>query len=201
MKFKEFTDPVPHIIISDFYDRPEEAYKEAIKYMPNIKPGLYTVNGISQVNPVKKNNVIFLDTSVINRNSSYILKFFKTKYWDGVKKYYKSRQNPLYELSTQTNVDQTQLSYYGDGDGYGYHIDLVNNSPITVISFINKIPKMFTGGNIILKRNGIKKTIRFKYNTALIMPSSCMHSVTPIKMKSKKGKDKRISIQYWAGYK
>ncbi len=199
---KHFDSPVTHVIIDEFFDEQDKAIDECHGFQKDYSVGLY-MNGRGQqlVDPIKSNVAVNLDQMYVDRHESYILSAIPQKLWSKDAKIELENFGPMYKMWAKTIRDRTQLSVYGNGDHYGYHVDKVNNSPLSLIVFLFKEPKMFEGGDIMLKGDdGVIKTIHIKSNMGLIFPSLTQHCVTEIKTNSDKFEDKRISVQYWAGY-
>jgi len=89
----------------------------------------------------------------------------------------------IYRGFEYTTVDSTLISYYEDTQYYKPHADLAKYS---VLIWVFKEPKKFTGGDLILTDLDLK--IECKNNRMVLFPGMCLHEVTEIKMK--KGKNK-----------
>ncbi len=200
---KHFDTPMTHVIIEDFFDDANRAMQECLDLEKEYEAGLYLVRGVQTlVNKIKTNIIVKLDQMYQDRTKSYILTSIPEILWTEENKEKFKGFGPMYKMWMNTTIDETQLSAYGDKDHYDFHVDVVHNSPLTLIIFLFKEPKVFEGGNIMLKGDdGFIKTIEIKNNMGLIFPSLTLHGVTEIKTDSEKLEDKRISVQYWAGYK
>lgn len=75
-----------------------------------------------------------------------------------------------------SNYDSTILNYYENSDHYLAHEDL---SIITAISWIHKVPKMFSGGELCIED---ELTIECKSNRIAIFSSMLRHEVYPVKL-------------------
>lgn len=106
-------------------------------------------------------------------------------------------QSPIYRLLKHCHFPYFHLSSYQNGQHYGYHQDINEPSNLTIVLFLCKEPKKFSGGSFIINRGGHKKTIRCKNNRLLIFPSNTFHKVTPVRMNSKRFDHGRFSIQIW----
>jgi predicted 2-oxoglutarate/Fe(II)-dependent dioxygenase YbiX len=89
--------------------------------------------------------------------------------------------NSLYRIFRTVNTSSTLLSYYKDGDYYDMHTDV---ALFTVIVWVFKEPKAFSGGNIVLESvvDGKELTVECLNNRALIFPSCTPHKVTKVSM-------------------
>ncbi|MGH7974795.1 MAG: 2OG-Fe(II) oxygenase [bacterium] len=185
MDFKYFAEPVPHIIIDDFYDATalKEIWLEldflthSRKLMTAESTGAAFTLDEKGEKVYKKNNLgLFLDSLYANRDISNILfhtqKFYET---DFLKKC--QDQNFLFKYLMQSNVNFTMLSYYEEGATYETHHD---KSAITILSWLYKEPKQFTGGDLTF--SDYNYTIPIKNNRVLIFPGVTEHAVDPVKM-------------------
>ena len=197
---KEYFKPTNYLILDNFFSNPKEAFEECMSFEHKYEKGLYRLNGRQIEHPIKENIIVRLDSMYGDRALSYILSNIPKMLWtkENIERF--KSMDSIYEIWADTNYDETQISIYGNGGHYGFHVDNVHHSPLTMIIFLFKEPKKFTGGNIVLRRNSLEKEIVIKNNMALVFPSLTQHCVTEIKTNSDKFEDKRISVQYWAGY-
>lgn len=146
------------------------------KLLPPEKTGTaYTNDEV-----LKKNKGLFLDDVYINdRNISNILTFnrkvFSKELVDTL-----VNIDPIYRYLAMCARDNTLLSYYENSDYYKPHTDY---SKITILHWIYKTPKKFTGGD--LKLNDSEHSIECVSNRLLVFPSFLTHEVTPIIMEKK----------------
>ena len=138
-------------------------------------------------NPQKQNSALFLDEYYSNRNFSNILNVNR-KIWREVNKQF-IKSNLMFRYLRSCNEDSTLLNYYEDGDYYKPHHD---TSVYTVITYLYKEPKKFTGGNLKLEDYNIE--IEVKNNMVIYMPSILVHEVTPIIMEENSKGCGRYSI-------
>tara|TARA_R100001443_G_scaffold97980_1_gene104933 strand:+ start:2059 stop:2643 length:585 start_codon:yes stop_codon:yes gene_type:complete len=89
----------------------------------------------------------------------------------------------IYRGFEHTTEDSTLIAYYEDTQYYKPHTDLAKYS---VLIWIFKEPKKFTGGDLILPDLDVK--IECKNNRMVLFPGMCVHEVTEIKMKKTKNK-------------
>ena len=185
MDFKYFAEPVPHIIVDDFYTEKElkEIWQEldfltySRKLMtPEATGAAYAMDaGGNKI--YKKNNLgLFIDGLYANRDLSNIL-FHTRKIFDKDFLEKCQQQNFLFKYLMQANADFTLLSYYEDGAMYESHHD---KAVITVLSWLYKEPKSFEGGDLTFTDHNY--TIPIKNNRVFIFPSVAEHSVAPVKM-------------------
>jgi hypothetical protein len=126
--------------------------------------------------PLKKNNVIFLDTLYQQRETSNILNNFEKIYSEDVADIIDDLPNE-FKYFRFVGHDRTFISYYENSDYYKPHVD---QAILTCIYWCNKSPQSFEGGDLIL---GDEKTeIKYKNNRLVVFPSHKLHSVNPIKM-------------------
>ena len=113
---------------------------------------------------------------------------------------FNTAKSPIYNLLRFTTSDRTKVSAYQNGDFYDWHVDSTKQGLLTVLYMLNKEPKKFTGGNILLKWDDIEKSIPFENNTILIFPRDTPHKVKKIKLESNDFYDKRFTIQCFANF-
>jgi Rps23 Pro-64 3,4-dihydroxylase Tpa1-like proline 4-hydroxylase len=93
-----------------------------------------------------------------------------------------------FQVYKELNFHQTQLTVYGEGGRYDWHIDYCNGrvlSYVLPVQVTNK--KMWSGGSLIFKCKGGDKTIEPKNNQLILFSGHLMHKVTPIKIKDNDG--------------
>ena len=95
--------------------------------------------------------------------------------------------NEVFENKLKTIVDNTLvpdetsfLSYYEDGDYFKPHED---NCKLTVLNWMYKEPKRFTGGDLVFP--DYNKTIAIESNKVIIFPSKITHAVNTTSMDKK----------------
>jgi len=76
-----------------------------------------------------------------------------------------------------TKRSTTLLTYYEDNDYYAPHFD---NAMMTILIWLNKEPKKYEGGDLILTESGAK--IKNKNNRMIIFPSYYLHEVQKVTM-------------------
>ena len=86
----------------------------------------------------------------------------------------------LYRAFKNTTIDASMIAYYENSDYYQPHTD---SAKYSILIWINKEPKKFTGGDLILP--DFKQKIECKNNRLVLFPGYLYHQVTEIKMKGK----------------
>ena len=76
-----------------------------------------------------------------------------------------------------TNRHDLLFSVYKNGGKYKPHVD---RAITTVLFWLCKEPRKFSGGDLIL--HDIDKTIEFTHNRVVMVPGWCTHEVTPVVM-------------------
>lgn len=91
--------------------------------------------------------------------------------------------NGLYKSLYRCNSRSHLLSYYENSDYYKPHFDV---SFFTFLSYFHKEPKCFDGGEIRLSSYDNSKfaTVEIKNNRVVLISSSTLHEVLPIKSKN-----------------
>ena len=210
-------DPVYYIVIRNVF--PKEINKkildEAISNKKNFNPS--SVGG-------KENNIIKKTRSNISsfydevyasdRTKSILLKTMDNFFsHSSIGAILSSSRIPLNEFSG-TNVHETQVSRYGnDKQKYDWHCDSSDKKRIiTMVYYMNKEPKKYTGGEIQLSRSPCmfgKLVDDKKDNTITITPENNMmvifagndsHRVLQT-TSPKKFEGGRFSVNCWIGKK
>jgi len=84
--------------------------------------------------------------------------------------------HPYFRLLRQSDGSTNLLSYYDTSDYYKPHMD---DSSITVLLWLYKEPKTYTGGDFIIEHDF---ELECKRGRILFMPGWLYHEVTPVKM-------------------
>lgn len=181
MNFTIVKDPIPFLIVDNTYDKEEQLklYKEldflSDKLLEPEKTGSAKTYG-----EVKSNKGIFLDVFYKDdRTKSDILKInrklFSSEITEELKKCHYA-----YNLIDSTNFDTTLLSYYGDGGSYFLHKDY---SVISIVTWLYKKPKNFTGGEFIF--SDFNLNVEVKNNRTVIFFGSYSHEVSKVILQDK----------------
>lgn len=207
MEIKYYSKPTHHIIIDNFLTDNEynEILEEIKSFEHSLEVGKYFINGEEIISTIKSNKILWVDKKYDkdNRYMSPILNMISNKLYKGeLFDYMHNHDEPIFNTLSESIVDHTQLSAYGNNDNYDWHID-GNKSSIflTFLLMINKKPKKFTGGDLMLKKKTNVKTYKFKNNRVIIFPSNTLHKVTHIKTNSNTYIDNRFTIQNWASHR
>jgi len=206
MDIKEFKEPRTHVIIKDFLteDEQEKIWEEIKENESKFKVGLYKKDGKEQsIHKDIKNNLQYNVTEIhpdIIKSDIRSMFYFKIFRDPDMIEIFKTAKSPIYQLLSHTIKDTTKVSAYTRGDFYDWHIDGAEHGLLVVLYMICKEPQKFTGGNIILKWDGIEKSIPFKNNTILIFVRNTPHKVSEIKLESNDFYDRRFTIQCWSDF-
>lgn len=173
------------IILDNFYEQHEydAILNECLFLSKRNKLKLPEEIGSAAQNEIllKKNSGVWLDSVYSDRNISDIL-FFNRKIFNPNIVNELINVDIIYRAISQTTKEDTLLSYYENDDYYDSHFD---GSVITTISWFNKEPKNFTGGNLVFESDE-KLTVEYKNNRVVVFPSFLYHKVTPTKMNTDK---------------
>jgi len=205
MNVVEFTEPRTHIRIKDFLTKEEQGkiWEEIKENESKFSAGLYKKDGKDEVHDNIKKNLGFevsniypriLDSSI---RSMFYYRIFQN---EEIQEIIKNAKSPIYNLLRFTISDRTKVSVYQNEDFYDWHQDSINQGLLTVLYMMNKEPKKFTGGDFMIKWDGIEKSIPFENNTILIFPRDTPHKVKKIKMESDDFYDKRFTLQCFANF-
>lgn len=122
---------------------------------------------------LKKNKGIWVNSIYANPEASAILTNNMKLYNSGVAQQI-AMEHSWFEYFLHNAEFTTLLSYYEDSDHYKPHRD---HAVLTTLTWLYKEPKKFEGGELILNDEA---TVACTNNMTLIIPSTCMHEVTPI---------------------
>lgn len=186
MDFKVFTDPVPHIIIDDFYT-PEELKDIWLELdflthprkllTPDLSGSAFTLDEKGQKVFKKKNKALFLDALFTTREVSNILHYSTKKVWTDEFTKKCADAHYLFNYLRTCNSDTTLVSYYEDNDNYAPHSDV---GAVTLLTWLYKEPKAFTGGELSFA--DFNYPIELKNNRMLMFPACVHHDVSAVKM-------------------
>ena len=176
MKAKFLMDPFPHVLLENYFTEGEmlSCMEELNKLDPHLLPPQFTGTARhgSEQRPLKFNSGLFLDTAM---PMSEIIQF--------------SRKHMHQELIEQidcpwwvsqwkmNNTQSWMLSRYVDGQYYNAHID---KSQFTMLLWLHKEPKPFTGGDLIFAEYD-NYTVPCNNNTGIVFYGPMLHEVPPIR--------------------
>tara|TARA_Y100000310_G_C20492778_1_gene720072 strand:+ start:232 stop:900 length:669 start_codon:yes stop_codon:yes gene_type:complete len=168
-------EPIPYLIVKNYFDEKDVELMLQETDLVRTTDIMSFEDGIGMPDGHKKNEQITVDSIYQNRNASHILTKFDKIYKD--EKLISTLQNMswFYDCWGFTNRDSTFINYSEKGDYYKEHRDI---AVITMMYWIWKKPKSFTGGDLLLPRYNIK--IPIKRNQLMIIPSSIEHEILPI---------------------
>jgi Rps23 Pro-64 3,4-dihydroxylase Tpa1-like proline 4-hydroxylase len=146
-------------------------------------------------NQWKKNKNLFVDDFFQNYRDKSMVLSYNRKLFDKDVVNCLLEHNDFFRYIPWSNMDNTLVSYYEDGDLYKTHVD---GAVITAITWFYHDPKNFEGGDLIL---GEKVKVECKHNRCVVLSSMTPHEVTPVKMLSKKENSGRYSMSQFLGIK
>ena len=201
MPAQEFLEPRPHVVIDGFLspEALEAARAELFRLRPRLRIGLQGLRGRGVLTRAKRNRLVVLDDSTrVGGGPSRILDVFRRRLWSPyVLERLELAYEPLFQLLRHCEGGLLQVSAYGDGDFYDYHVDANPVPGITAVLFLARPPKAFTGGDFVLEFRGRRKRIPFKDNRMLLFASGTRHRVTPVRLPGGRFEDMRFSVQCW----
>lgn len=181
MNLEYFSDPVPHVIVHNWFNdfELEQVWSE-LNFLtdknkllsPERTGSAQTRNG----KLIKNNHGVFLDNLYAYREISGILTHTR-KLWDRNFIDEISKFNFVFDYLRTANYDTCLLSYYEEGDNYLEHFDI---SALTGIIHLYKEPLHFSGGELIIRN----KQFATENNRFILFPSCALHKVTPLKFTS-----------------
>jgi Rps23 Pro-64 3,4-dihydroxylase Tpa1-like proline 4-hydroxylase len=181
MNFKFKNGETPTIFLENIFDEKtlNLVQNELELLTLSLKDENYTKSATRNGIILKKNKGIFLNNVYTDFNYSVIAKFLIKKIINNKK--ISSVWEPKWLSQTWKNIKDFSvlISYYEDGDYYNPHTD---GAVFTVLVWIWKDPKQFTGGD--LQIGSPENIIKCMNNCGIIFPSGEMHAVTPIKLEN-----------------
>jgi len=211
MHIEVVREPVFHLKITNVFGKlnNKQILDEAISNEKDFKDAV-TSGKLGK--DYRNNKSLYYDIFYLNKRKESPLLTNISKLFDRreVKEYLSSSGFPL-NMFGNTNTHETQVSAYGDGTFYKWHIDNIKSFSrvITFVYHFFKEPKTFTGGELLLTKSviadGVKieddmptYTIKPENDTGYFFPSATAHSVVPTKVI--KGFDNsRFSVNCWIG--
>lgn len=182
MNIQYLNSTFPYILIDNFYDNNELSliWEELLFlcYPHKLQKSSTETNGAMSPDGelLKYANHAYLDNFYAQRQYSNIMNVNR-KIFQNLEEIFWKHDSWFYKNLTFT-LDNTQVSYYEDGDEYKPHQD---SSMVTSLSWFFKEPKAFTGGDLFFPEYDLK--IEVLNNRTVIFPSHILHSVDKISMK------------------
>ena len=184
MKIQPHKLPFEHVVVDDLFTEEELnlIWREIDFLDSKLLPPKDTGSAKDEKeNLLKSNKGIFLDDiyTAKGREVSDILKVNRKVFHENITKA-ATHLSPFYEFIKETNFDSTLINYYENNDYYDPHKD---NALFTIVIFLYREPKGFTGGNFLF--SDYEHEVKLKANRMVLFPSIIKHTVTPIKTTSK----------------
>ena len=175
MKAKFLMEPFPHVLLEDYFNEGEmiSIMDELKKLNPHLLPPKATGTAIhkSTGRPLKYNSGLFLDTAM---PKSEIIQFTKHHMYQEL---VEQIDCPWWVSQWKMNTHQGwMLSRYADGQYYNAHVD---RSQFTMLLWLYKEPKPFTGGDLVFADYD-NYTVPCNNNTGIIFYGPLRHEVPPI---------------------
>ncbi len=179
MKLSQQNNPLPYILIDDFYTEQElkEIWKE-LEFI-NTPEKLSLADNVTSANSNTKgvkavNRRAFIHDIYRNPKFSNIYTITHVNLASKYEEIFKTHKNWFFNTFTCKYVAQL-LSYYENADYYLSHQD---DCYITMLTWLFKEPKVFEGGELTFTKE--KETIELKSNRSIIFPSQVYHEVSPL---------------------
>ena len=181
-----FTDPFPHLIIKNYYNKKElelvweelNFYTKPGKLLPAEKYG--GIKGYTEAKAISL-DALYIDRSPNGganfRNISDILTVSRKLFTSGILDEF-SKIHDCCSLASKTNNDFTKVRYYHNGEAYAPHID--KTYQFLAFSYFYKEPKKFTGGELMFPTYDYELTC--ENNSIIIMPGWVKHGVNEVKI-------------------
>ncbi|NDB30204.1 2OG-Fe(II) oxygenase [archaeon] len=180
MKAKFVDIPTPHILLYDVFD--EETlpliWKELDFIHPILVDGSNTAPAETDGHILKNNKGKFIYDVYANINYSTICKQVRNiAFNSNMQDFWKD--NWIKEMYNTTNWDSTLISYYDNGSYYAPHVD---TAVFTMLLWLWKEPKSFSGGDFSFTRT--YHNIECQNNSGIIFLSSEKHGVSKVNLKT-----------------
>lgn len=186
MIIKKINSPGDFLIVNDVFSEQELSIMwNEISYYYNRKffyPPELTSSAKNDDGSLKKKNIsVFLDGlyNQESRSLSGVLEFTEKKLLSAEIKNAMEEINPVHGIFKNANQHSTLLNYYENTDYYDFHAD---SCAYSVLTYIFKEPKNFSGGEIVFSIGGSELTIDIENNMSIVFPSSYQHKVMPVVM-------------------
>ena len=190
---KAYKEPFPHLIIENFYDEKElELIWEELKYYTKPNKLLEVkdymgVSGYTNAKAIELDSVYLNFTKIQNptnlkvnyRNLSNILTVNRKLFTNEITKEY-AQIHDCCNVILYTNIDNTKLRYYHDGEYYKPHIDVMFHT--LAFSYFHKEPKSFSGGELYFPYYNYEFPCH--NNTIIIFPAWVEHGVREVEIKN-----------------
>ena len=176
MKAKFLMEPFPHVLMEDYYTRDEwSACMDELRRIDHhlLPPEFSGAARHPVTNQVMKyNSGLFLTAAMPNadlikfaRNHMYseLTDQIDCVWWEGQWRF--------------NNAQSWMISKYVDGQYYNAHPD---NSQFTMLIWLHKEPKPFTGGDLVFHQFD-NYTVPCNNNTGIIFYGPTRHEVPPVK--------------------
>jgi len=176
---KELSNKTPFVLVQNVFDENElDSIHKELDFLQSrenlwLDPKDSGAAKDLENMPLKKNKGIWVNSIYANPEASAILTNNMKLYNSGVAQQI-AMEHSWFEYFLHNAEFTTLLSYYEDSDHYKPHRD---HAVLTTLTWLYKEPKKFEGGDLILNDEA---TVACTNNMTLIIPSTCMHEVTPI---------------------
>ena len=197
-------DPVPHIVIDDLFSEQELFYiKDELQTLYDFSKKSTCVDtyGNTVDSFIDKRKEIWINSFFPDQKDSKIISLFREKV---------SSENLLDIFNKNTLFSYVNhifklsgiVGFYEDGDFIKPHEDYNFFTMNLMLGYsVPENSELYLSNNTFknpLSKDSIKiKKIDFKPGRLVVFPSKNLHWVDPIKCKSSKLEDLRITIQFW----
>lgn len=189
MEFNYIAEGIDAVVIDNFYT--EDQLKEImleLKWLTKPKILLDESQLVTAENSegyMSSKNGVFLENVFLHWEHSALISHCMTQTNSDEFKNSILGFNTMFKSVMHCNARSHLLSYYENSDYYKPHTDAFF---FTILNYFNTEPKQFTGGEIVLKSCNSDKeaTIEPMNNRTVLIASSTVHEVKPIKSNSTK---------------
>jgi predicted 2-oxoglutarate/Fe(II)-dependent dioxygenase YbiX len=172
-----------------------------------LQASVFDGPAVTKVNlDYRRNDVVMIDDIFRSEpHRSDILTILKERVWDEESRSLWHDGYYIFDIINYSTWWEAVVSRYGDGNFYKKHQDTrrdhITYRLVTMVYYVNKLPQKFTGGALVLWRDGECLRIEPKHNRAVVFPSFTFHEVEVVKMQQGNWEEARFSINYWMGFR
>lgn len=198
--------PSPVLLIEDFLPVADAAaiLQECIDLRADFVPAAVGNGAETRVDPThRRNAVCYLDHHSITRE------VIQRRVWEDDCRELWQQGESILEVVNYHTTRESVLSRYDDGDFFGRHRDTmrdprrpadVTRRIVSLVYYVQFEPAQFTGGELVLAKDGEELIVTPKHNFAVVFHSFCQHEVRRVSLSSSAWEDGRFSLNHWMGF-
>lgn len=216
MKIEKITEfPSPILVLDEFFSKEDadRCLRECISLKPIFMPASVGAGSYNRMDPkIRSNDAVMMDTVFsVAPDRSAILSSTRKRIGESDCKKLWHEGDLIFDIVNYATWRETVLSRYGNRDFYERHQDTIYNKEhpseitrrlVTLVIYLNAEPRSFSGGDLVLYKEGKEITIPAHHNRAIMFPSFTFHRVTNVEMATgTPWENGRFSINHWLGFR